>query len=72
MPRFVWGCFVFGTGAAPAPGRSPPVALSPSIAFDLGVALGLLRNLPRQLPHEFLSELRRLSRIAHMRRLWLF
>ena len=69
MPRFVWGCFGFGTGAAPAPGRLPPVALSPSIDFDLGVLLCLLWNLPRQLPHEFLSALRRLSRIADMRRL---
>ena len=30
----VRGIPVFGTGAAPAPGRLPPVALSPSIDFD--------------------------------------
>jgi hypothetical protein len=42
--NFVRGVFGSGTGAAPAPGRLPPVALSPSIALDLGVPLGFLRN----------------------------
>jgi hypothetical protein len=43
---FVRGVFGFGTGAAPAPGRLPPVALSPSIGLDLGVLLGFWWYLP--------------------------
>ena len=42
LPNFVRGVPGFSTGAAPAPGRLPPVALSSSIRFDLGVPLSLL------------------------------
>jgi hypothetical protein len=60
---FVPGFPAFGPGAAPSPGRSPPVALSSSIAFDLGVPLGFLRNFTRT-ADRLLQRIHQMDRIS--------